>query len=168
MSRASSIAGETRAQNRLRAEPAMQAAARQVGAVLLPVFPEEVFDCDMPDWRLPPGSDCVKWNPNFSPVTELLDARGGLHPVLPVDTPDWYYARLARRGDDLFLLVPKVIRRQVDRREECECGAMPQPIPPMRPRVVFVVDGTPKTPPQRIEVPVTEDYVNFQCRAYLL
>ena len=45
---------------------------------------------------------------------------------------------------------------------------MPQVIPPMRPRVVFVVEGTPKPPAQKIEVPVIEDYVNFQCRGYLL
>jgi hypothetical protein len=168
MPRASKIARQMRQQNRLNAEPAMQSAARQVGAELLPVLPEEVVDCDMPHWPIPPGHDCIKWNPAYSPFAKLLDASGSVHNALPIETRDWYYARLARRGDDLFVLVPKVTRRQVDKADQCQCDGMPRVQPPGAPRVVFVVEGTPKTPAQEIEVPVTEDYVNFQCRVYLM
>ena len=168
MGRANRIEREMRLQNRQRAEPAMQAAARQVGAELLPVFPEEVYDCDLPGWPTP-GGNCIAYNPTYNPLAKLVDAHGTVHQALAVRVfPDWYYARLARRGDDLFLLVPKLTRRQVDRQTQCECDGMPRDIPPVQPRVVFVVEGTPKMPAQEIEVPVTADYVAFDCKVYLM
>jgi hypothetical protein len=168
MGRANRIERDMRLQNRQRAEPAMQAAARKVGAELLPVLPEEVYDCDL-RWPMPPGSNCIAYNPTYNPLAKLLDAHGTVHAAVAVrGFPDWYYARLARRGDDLFLLVPTLTRREVDRQTQCECDGMPRDIAPVKPRVVFVVEGTPKTPAQEIEVPVTADYVAFDCKLYLM
>jgi hypothetical protein len=168
MGRANRIDHEMKVQNRLRAEPAMQAAARAVGAELLPVLPEEVYDCNLPNWPLPPGSDCIAYNPTYSPLAKLLDARGAVHQAVPIQVEDWYYARLARRGDDLFLLVPKVTHHEVDRRKQCECDGMPRIGPPERPRVVFIVEGTPRATLWKVEVPVTEDYVGVECKLYLM
>ena len=168
MGRANRIERDMRLQNRQRAESAMQAAARAVGAELLPVLPEEVYDCDLPGWPTPSGN-CIAYNPTYNPLAKLLDARGTVHQAVAVrGFPNWYYARLARRGDDLFLLVPKLTRHQVDRRTQCECDGMPRVLPPAPPRVVFIVEGTPKAPAQEIEVPVTADYVAFDCKVYLM
>jgi len=167
MGRANKIEREMRLQNRQRAEPAMQAAARQVGAELLPVLPEEVYDCDLHRWHMPAA--CVAYNPTYNRFAKLLDAHGTVHQALAVGRfPNWYYARLARRGDDLFLLVPKLTRHQVDRQTQCECDGMPRDMAPVQPLVVFVVEGTPRPAVQEIEVPVTADYVAFDCKAYLM
>lgn len=152
----------------------MKLAAGQVGAQLLPALPEEVLDCDDP--RQPAlarrGSDCLEWNPRYSRLLPLRDARGALHQALVIDLPDWswIYARLARRGDDLILLVPKVTRgRQLDHVKQCACGAMSTLDPLSKPRVVFAVDGLPEAVNVRtLEVPVTVDYVRFECATYLL
>jgi len=64
----------------------------------------------------------------------------------------------------MILLVPKVTRREVDRRTQCECDGQPRSKPPGPLRVVFIVEGgAPSIIPQ-VEVPVTEDYVAFDCK----
>src|SRR5262245_48593747 len=99
----------------------MRIAAGQVGAELLPVFPEEVHDCDLPGWPTPPGGHCVAYNPEYNGLVRLVDGRGTAHQAVAVrGLLGWYYARLARRGDDLVLLVPKLTSRQVDRQTQCE------------------------------------------------
>ena len=163
MRRADTIARAMRLQNRVHAEPAMQSAADQIGAELLPIFPEEVYDCDLPGSSFRWTSDCIQWNWTAGGV-RLVDARGQMHSALPIHVPDGYYARLARRDNDLILLVPKVTRREVDRRTQCECDGLPRSKPRGPLRVVFIVEGgAPSTIPQ-VEVPVTDDYVAFDCK----
>ena len=160
MQRADTIARAMRLQNRVHAEPAMQSAASQVGAELLPIFPEEVYDCGS---SFPWTSDCIQWNWTGGDA-RLVDPRGRMHYALPIHVPDGYYARLAFNGNDMILLVPKVTRREVDRRTQCECDGQPRSKPPGPLRVVFIVEGgAPSIIPQ-VEVPVTEDYVAFDCK----
>lgn len=163
---ASEISGHVQTLTRVHAEPAMRDAAHRLGAELLPVFPEEVYECDLAGSWVPRGADCVMWEPNDRGLIAVRDLHGTVRRALPIQVQDWLYARLARRGDDLILLVPKLTRREVDRRTICGCYVEMQVGAPVKPLVVFVVDGAPKTAVQEVEVPVTVETVGFKCGNY--
>ncbi|HXU03049.1 MAG TPA: hypothetical protein VN903_18915 [Polyangia bacterium] len=162
LQRANTIEREMKLQNRLRAEPAMLSAAGEIGAELLSIFPEEFPDCDRLGQSFPHARDCIQWN--TSAYGKLVDARGVTHEVVPIHVPDWTYARLARRNNDLILLVPKVTRREVDRRTPCECDKVPRTAPPGSTRVVFMMREGGRLLSAQVEVPVTEDYVTLDCK----
>lgn len=167
--RAAEIVSHMQTLTRVRAEPAMLSAAGRLGAELLPEFPREIYDCDMPGRpRLEPQIDCAVWAPSDTGLLTMRLAGGKTRTVVPIKVHTWYYARLARRGDQLFLLVPKLTRRQVDQRTQCECDDGNYGIAPVHPRPVFVVEGTPNSNLQEVEVPVTEDYVVFGCAGFLV
>src|SRR5262249_35599963 len=92
MQRATALSDELEAKNRVRAEPAMRAAAQRSGAALLPNQPEFVSlstSCEMfgeklgPPLVLPPAGTwggphypCILSSPDFGPTVRILTAEG--------------------------------------------------------------------------------------------
>jgi hypothetical protein len=175
---------ELRSRNRARAEPAVRAAVKDRAAELLPVEANAV--------RLPPpcallgageepdsmyaGHDPA-WTCQVEPLSWALDApdgdlfhlkdgQGKLWLALTVSRSDLPYARLARRGSTVFFLRPRMSRRKVGDRTECECDGMPRPV---QPEIgVFVIEDVPSVKIEMVDVPMTEDIVDWGCKNYAL
>jgi len=155
-------------QNIARAEPAMRRAAALFGATLVSVPPQEIVDapCDSlvaPD--LPPDANCISWQSEDGRLFRFHDAHGGKHLVIPVHSPSWIYARVARNGNHLVLLLPKVRQRKVSEGTRCECSGMAAP--EFVTSYGFVFDDFQPDRLDVVEVPMTEDYIAWGCKEVL-
>lgn len=107
------------------------------------------------------------WALAGSPVGRVEAPDGEWHQVIPVgDDGSQAYARVARRGDTLFVLTPRIQRRAVDTGTACECDA--GPIIVVRTYRAFLLDDLPVKKVERVVVPVTEDYIDWECKALLV
>lgn len=74
------------------------------------------------------------------------------------------HARLARRGNTLLVLLPKVTRRKAGEGTACECDGMPRPSIPGF--YALVLDDSPPEKLEELEVPLFEDFVAWECKTY--
>jgi hypothetical protein len=172
MAQAEAARGRLEAQNRARAEPAMREAARLHGAVLLPTAPQDLplppF-CGAPsyDWlqlHMHPDGACLE--PSADPrVTRLRTPGRTPRLLIAVDSEAFPYARLARRDGKLFVLKPKITQRKAGDETECECDRMPRPVVPRA--FAFVIDDMEVVEIETLEVPMTEDVVDWTCKVGL-
>jgi hypothetical protein len=151
-------------QNSARAEPAMRRAAARFGATLTSVAPRAIVDapCDSlvaPD--IPPEANCISWQSADGRLFRFHDAGGRKHLVIPLDSPSWSYARVARNGNHVVLLVPKVHPHKVGNGTRCQCSDTHYPEPVSR--YGFVFDDFEPDGLDVVEVPMTEDYVAWWC-----
>lgn len=104
-----------------------------------------------------------------APLAECraLFPSGTPHVVVPVANDGTEeYTRLARRGDTLLVLVPRVSHRMVDEKSACECDRGLVFIP--RTYRAFVLNDVRVSKLERIAIPVTEDYIRWECKANLV
>ncbi len=154
------------ASNRERAEPSMRMAAEAVGAVLLPATPTRVIQvgaCSNRD--LPEAQTCISWASDDGLAFRWRDPTGSESLGVKVDSPFWLFARLARRGDTLVLLVPVVTRRLVSRETECECreGSSGYFDFALEIQSVFLLGDLPLDGVEVVNVPIIEDFVEWRC-----
>ena len=174
---------ELRSRNHARVESGMLAAAQRQGAILLSIEPQSIAH------RLP----CVEGTDEATPVPEealhniclwtqsqipgcqqgardgrsFLIRNRGERPklVIPIREVDGAaYARLARRGNELIVLLPRLTsQRQVGTVTECECDGMPRV--QCQSTFGFVVDDVPAGL-EIVEdrVPMIEDYLWRICK----
>jgi hypothetical protein len=166
--RAQGISRQLHLQSIERSTRAMSDAARRQGAALLP---ERVETWSVP-WmcptETPESGPCEPWWAGAAaPMERVVDSEGKPHVVVPVanDGTD-EYIRLARRGKTLLLLVPRLSHRVVGERSACECDAGLVSIPPTY--RAFVLDDVGFSKLERVSVPVTEDYIHWECKAKLV
>ena len=160
---------ELRARSIERSAVTMQATAARLGATLLP---ERVQT-----WREP--SQCSSegyigpvpchpwWALAGTPAGRVEDPTGHWHQVIPVgDGGTNEYMRVARRGDTVFLLMPRVERHAVSRGAACECDGGPSIVVPTD--HAFILDDFAVKWVQRIHVTVSEDYLDWDCKRLLV
>lgn len=179
--RAAEIDAELREQNLARAEPILRLAAQLQGVTLLPNRPQMLgFTplCATPETTLRPRPGyCVLYSGqvlsatgNLGDVYQLLDAEGKPHTAITLGE-EHRSARLARRGERLFVLTPRTTYHQVDRRVQCQCGRGPVIVSMsgfIDLGLAFVFDAAPNVEIQSITVPVVEDYVAWDCKQILV
>ncbi|HEY0469989.1 MAG TPA: hypothetical protein VGC79_37640 [Polyangiaceae bacterium] len=146
--------------NRANAEPTMKAAAQRVGAVLLSAEAEAFETSPLCGLSSNPCLDEVEFKGSFSRVR---DARGEARLAIWVPVELRRYARLARRSDQLFLLMPRVSRRVIDQKTCCECDGMLRAAG--RVQAGFLVDEVPGVQLVTVDVPVTVDRYQWKCKA---
>jgi hypothetical protein len=152
---------------RARAEPTMRAAAQRLGAELLPVLPQARFEFpfarELPGLPRPEESEdrglqLLSDDPH---VVRLHDGQGAARIALLFHHNAWYYARLARRGEKLYILLPQLTDRIVDERTQCDCYDGPTGEDPA---VVFVVDDIQEVEVHEVQVPLTVEVVRWRCK----
>lgn len=148
----------------------MRQAAATVGASLLPALPEEMAAIPCESTAIFQTGDapfCVRDEGNddsAGPLLAVLDSQGRPAIAIAIPSQDWYYARVARRGSTLVLLMPKVSRRKLGVQSQCTCGTWGTHTPVEH---VLVIEGLSTATLQTLEVPMTERYVEWKCEAYL-
>lgn len=172
-------------ENRAKAEPAMLAAARAHGANLLPIYPEKVV------FRLPclDGSDelrpsyvasshdfCVQMQKDIpgcqepGPHGTIIFRHSGdkARLVIPFRAlSGWEYARLARQGDKLLVLMPDVEIHEDGSVTECECDGMPRADCPSS--YAFVIDELISVEAlEKLSVPISVEELLVKCKAIAL
>jgi hypothetical protein len=162
------IRRELWASNVAGAQGDMTSAAARVGAELLPAVPVEmralpVCSGEVGKW---PEVNCQTWSSEDQRMLRVLDAHGKSFVVFTIHTENFRYARLARRGNEFFVLEPLVTRRKWDEATECHCNAMPDNGTPRWHG--FIVKAGPYSLLEPIRVPVTEDYIEWGCETSLL
>jgi hypothetical protein len=140
-------------QSYARADAVMRTTAAQHGATLLPTKPE----------RFTIPVKCLGSVPQEDWVAAGCDPPwlNGKKLVLPIREEDAPYARLASKGDDLLLLLPRIVHRKVDSGTACHCesGYMVTP-----PTFAFVLDTQGREPSvTTLRVRVTEDFIAWTC-----
>lgn len=158
------------ARNRVRAEPAMRAAAEHHGATLLPAVARDIVAplCGTPEARL--GWSCLEASaregvyrlqhvPQYGVTTTSLVVVATRRPSLAP------YVRLARAGHSLLLLIPDVTRRAVRSAEACGCeaGETTDPF-----RFSFVLDDLDAGDVEGVHVQMIEDFIDWHCRMQFL
>lgn len=166
------------------AEPALRAAAEALGATLLPMRPRE-----MPTPLTCPGADSAPVPRVGSDSREFCAARArelrgcaepapdgrsfryrheevGTLLAIPVRGEGATYAGLARRGRRLFLLMPRVSPRKVASATRCHCGGMPTVTCPSE--VVFMLEEIPGVEIEEVTVPMTQDYIDWDCEVRMM
>ena len=179
--RATEIDAKLREQNIARAEPTMRAAAQRRGAELLSHRVQRlglIAICGAPTSGscvdvigLMAGEGVPEPGAADGRPLRLIGPDGTERFVIPIghDTPTT--ARLARRGSRLFVLVPQVTLHKKRRRAQCECDRAPHIVSMSDFFDVgnaFVLDNVQDVQIERVEVPVTEDYIEWKCRAWLV
>jgi len=83
--------------------------------------------------------------------------------ITPVD--GWRYARLARCGNRVFILRPRLSPGKVKRASQCECDGMPRVV--CSDAYVFLLDDvfSVEVDPEEIWVPVMEERLEIDCKA---
>jgi len=174
--RAKEIDAELREQNIARAGPAMQRTAQRLGATLLPGRPQGLWFTPMcdgtPESTLRNHRHCVIQSQpvlnatgGLGDVYQLLDHEGNRRIAITIGE-ELRGARLAKRGNTLFLLTPAVTFHQVDRRAQCQCEGGPVLVSMsgfVNLGLVFVLDEPPAEI-QTISVPGVDDYVAWDCK----
>jgi len=165
---------EVKSQNHERAELAMRKTAQSLGAEVVAV---DARGLDLPHWcestiapEIGPETRCLKSASDDGRSFRIVDDRGEPRLFVPVRSPAWPYSRLARRGNTLFVLLPRVSRRRVDEATRCECNrsygyGYEEYLPK---QFGFVVDDMPLSRVEEIEVPLTEDYINWRCKVIVI
>ena len=146
--------------NLANAEPTMKAAAQRVGAVLLSAEAEAFETSPLCGLSSSPCLDEVEFKGSLSRVR---DAQGEARLAIWVPVELRRYARLARRSDQLFLLMPRVSRRVLDQKTCCECDGMLRAAG--RVQAGFLVDEVPGVQLVTVDVPVTVDRYKWKCKA---
>lgn len=178
---------ELRVENRARAEPAMLSAAKSRGAVLLPLEPNDIdhrIACVNESVELPsiggePPRDICLWMQINRPGCQewagdgrtflIHDASGKSQLVIPIQQVEGSsYARLARRGNKLFVLLPQLTtREEVGTVTECQCDGMPRVHCPSS--FGFVLDDGPSSPKiEVVAVPIAERHLRRVCKSVAL
>jgi hypothetical protein len=170
------------ASNRDRAEPAMRAAAEAQGAVLLPIEASNLIlplDCAGEENEPEPPAGGVEHDAcgfiaraTHSCINRTGDRRTFVlrHPggspklVIPIAAEGWRYTRLARRGDTLFILRADITPHTVGRVTECECDGMPRVVCPTT--YGFILDEVSNLQIKEVSVPMTDDTLDWSCRAW--
>jgi len=179
--RAKEINAELREQNIARTEPAMHSAAQHQAATLLKDRPQGLWFtplCDgTPDSTLRAHHYCVIQSEPVISVTgglgdvyQLLDQEGKRRIAITIGE-ELRGARLAKRGNTLFLLKPALTFHQVDRRTQCQCEGGPVLVSMsgfVDLGLAFVLDDQPRAEIQTISVPVVDDYVAWDCKLFLV
>lgn len=160
----------------------MRAAAEAQGAVLLPLEASDLtlpLDCAGETNQPEPPAGGVEHNAcgfiareTHSCVRWAGDRRTFVlrHPgdspklVIPIAAEGWRYTRLARRGDTLFILRAQITTRTVGRATECECDGMPRTVCPTA--YGFVLDQVSNLQIKEVSVPMTEDTLDWSCKAW--
>lgn len=169
MQRAGAIDAALDVENRERAEPSMRSAAERHGAALLPDRPQDIQL--MPLCRPDVESSCVVGATDDGRAYRIRDDRGKVRFAVPAGSDAGARTRLARRGSKLLVLVPQVTTGRVTSRTACECDRMPRLVSAtgfVRLGFVFFVDEVPEVDMERVLVPVTEDRIEWECKARLL
>jgi hypothetical protein len=165
-------------QNRERTVPAMQRAAAGLNAVLLEgnftsgrtprpcptaaAGPTLTFDENAPTSDV----ECIEPADPTGRLYRIITHQSEKRLFVTVTAPYAEYARLALRGRTLYVLTPDVTRRKIDDGEKCACDGMPHPV---EKRITgFPVAALDQYEVVDVKVPVTFDYVEWQCRAYAL
>jgi hypothetical protein len=108
----------------------------------------------------------LSWAPDApdGEVLHLKDGQGKIWLAVTVSQSHLSYARLAQRGSAVFFLRPRMSRRKVGDRTECECNGMPRPL---HPEIgVFVIEDVPSVKIEMVDIPMTEDFVDWGCKNY--
>jgi hypothetical protein len=182
---ADAVRREIVAGNRARVEPAIRAALKERGAVLLPVEARTVrlpapcslldANADANSWTEyaahDPGLKCQETNgwsnaPSDGEVIHLKDDQGKGWLAVTVSGEHLGYARLARRGSRLFFLRPAITRRKVGDRTECACDGMPRVM--IAENNAFLIEDVPGASLEFVDVPMVEEYVEWRCRVRLM
>lgn len=158
---------ELEQENRKHSEPVMRAAAMKRGAVLLPALAWgfNTRHCDslvVPE--LAPENGCVHWESSDRRAFRMRDARGNVTLAVRVRSPAWYYARLARRGGTLYVLVPKISRRIVGEATQCECVRQTGYVLGSPDEFAFTLEDLPLEEVEEVEVPIVEDILKWHCK----
>lgn len=168
--RSAESAAEMRAEllssNRERAEPLMRMAAEAVGATLLTALPTReirVGACASPS--LPQAQTCASWLSNDGLAFRRRDRAGVELVGVRVESPSWQYARLARRGNTLVVLVPTVTRQLESRQTQCECEGRSAGYVDFENDIesVFLVEDQPVDGVEVLSVPILEDFIEWRC-----
>lgn len=157
---------ELLASNRERAEPLMRMAAESVGATLLPNTPKRIIRAGACVGRdLPQTQTCASWVSDDRLAFRWRDRTGTNSVGVVIDSASWLYARLARRGNTLVLLMPIVSRELESRQTECECEGRPTGYFDFENEVepVFLVDDLPVDGVEVVSVPIVEDVIEWRC-----
>ena len=91
--------------------------------------------------------------------------------AVPIGSTAGATTRLARRGTKLLVLVPQVTPGKVASRTACECDGMPRIVTAtgfVNLGFAFFVDEIPGVEIEQVLVPVTEDQIEWECKARLL
>jgi hypothetical protein len=182
---ADAVRQEIVSRNRARIEPAIRAALKERGAILLPIEARTVrlpAPCSLLDADADansqteyaahdPGLKCQEGNgwsnaPPDGHVIHLKDDQGKGWLAITVTWEHLRYARLARRGSRLFFLRPAIRRRKVGDRTECECDGMPRVM--IAENSAFLIEDVPGASLEFVDVPMVEEYVEWRCNVRLM
>jgi hypothetical protein len=150
-------------ENFARSEPAMRRAAARFRATLTDAEPVIVDDvpCEsliLPN--IPPEGGCIFWEAGDGRLFRFQDSRGKRHVGVRLSSPSLPFARLARNGNSLVLLLPKVHRHKVGERTRCQCSAGAYP----EFSYSFVLEDFEPDGLDVVEVTVIEDYIDWRCK----
>jgi hypothetical protein len=155
--------------NVVRLERAVHKTARLLEAELLAV---KATTFDLPPWCETIDSDlrsyrgCRVSESEDGRILRVLTRTGEPRSIVLLRSPAWRHARLARRGEALFVLVPKVKQVKVGEGSRCECedsSVHGYTLPPPT-HFGFVIETTASgTAVQDVEVPITVHYIHWDC-----
>jgi hypothetical protein len=173
-------------ENRERAVPEMQRAAARLGATLLDGWaysdqvprycnpPEVTTNSSAPvpprlmssEVAPKPEVRCIEATFHDTRVLQILE-EGKTHRVWIAlrgqDRGAARYARLAQRGNEMIVLVPKIARDRVDNRTLCECDTWPRVVLPEV--SVFTLPAIQVNRVRDVLVPVIEEAIDWECGA---
>jgi hypothetical protein len=172
---AARMQSELVAQNLALAEPDMREAAERRGAILLPLtaLHLRIPSCDTSGIsellrsEFPPPDPlgrCAEWAPGGK-FFRIVSDREKPKLAVVVQEHDRLYARIARRGNKLFVLEPRVSPQEVREVTECECNGMPYVVNISQ--FAFVMDDIESPEIERIAVPMTEFAIAWKCKLIL-
>jgi len=155
------------ASNLARADALMQKAAELRGAVLLPVRAR--WYCLKADpngpRRLvpshPDGAICFTVLDGDDDRPRVRTDQGQEGIVVPVSEAAYRFARVARRGDVLFLLLPKITPHALPQRRACACDG--GPIVDFSPRFGIFFPNVKEVRVEEVTVDVPEDFIPRTC-----
>lgn len=180
LQRATALSDELEQRNRVRAEPVMRAVAERRGAVLLPNQPEFISlgSCEMfgahagPPPVLPPASGwggphypCMVSGGDVGPTRRILGADGKVRTAVLILKDHPGYARLAKRGNVLFLLAAAASDRRVGGITVCECEGGEDVVEPgVTEEMAFILDEMPVDRVEEVRVPITVEFLEWKCK----
>jgi hypothetical protein len=162
----------------------MQRAAAALGAVMLPDVvgsrptprpcaeskpnAQGHYPPDLPHGQTAPSADvrCVEPVDTSGRIVRFVEHRSQARLLVIVDAPHGQFARLARRGRTLYVLLPEVTLEKAGEGEQCECDGMPRVV---EPRLTgFSLPDRDDDEVREVKVPITVGYVDWQCRTWAL
>ena len=154
-------------ENDAQAAVSMRTAAARMNARLLPLRPQTLLlpECGATeplDYPLEWAAGCIHWRSSDGKALRFEDREGKMKLALIVAEDGIWYARLARRDRTYFVLNARVTRRAVDTGTRCTCDGGPNVVMGT-PVHAFVLDDVPEFSLHEPYIPVTEDYIDWQC-----